>query len=611
LKGKRINFYSGECAMALNMSVSKVKFSRGISVKVAIGLITGLFIIIGIFSHLNVRLMEKGLMKMAIDGTAKNSISIKNAIDHAMITGDKQIIQTVVETVGMGSMLEDIKIVDIGGTVKWAKLSSERGILLDKTKIKSCLICHKIGKPSREPQTIVFKKDNGERVLRNVTPIDNKPECFSCHPAENKVIGKLLVDYSIKEADSMVSKNRGLLIASAVATLLSAVVMTMILFNRIVGRPIRGIFDKIQEVANGNLDVKVKVKGKDEMALLGAFFNNMVYGIKTYIEREQKEHIEERLTLASVADILNRSQSTSEAVSLILNTLNIGFGVLKCVILYISYDGKMEVKGAVGLTDEEAEMFKNYMEVAFSIDDYYALDDLVQKGGYFEVRRIKEMVLNGEIFIASGSKGIIDDFLVVPLKAANAVKGAIIVSAIKDSDISSDRAKKIFSIIASAIAPHFYIGACLDEKRQMKAGPFELFIEILREHIYRVRQYDGVLSIGIIKLKNYEGLCEACGAEKASEKVRDFGVSISRAIDKVHEAVRISEDRIAVILPMINKADAIEIIENACPNKRQESRVESQAHDAWTTDAPRITPEIRVVTYPDDGETPERLICEV
>jgi HAMP domain-containing protein/GGDEF domain-containing protein len=392
--------------------------------------------------------------------------------------------------------------------------------------------------------------------------------------------------------DSMVSDNRKLLIASAAATLLIAVIISVILFNRLVGKPLGNIFDKIQEVANGNLDAQVQIKGKDEMALLGAFFNDMVSGIKTYIEREQKEYIEERLTLANVADILNRSQSTQEAASLILNTLNIGFAVEKCVILYIGYDGKMEVKGAVGLTDEEADTFKNYMEVAFSIDDYYALDNPTMESGYFEVRRIKEKVLNGEVFIAAGCKNVIDDFLVVPLKAANAVKGAIIVSKIKSNNIGSDRVKKIFSIIASATAPHFYIGVCMDEKRRMKSGPFESFIEILREHIHRVKQYDGVLSMGIIKLKNYEELCELYGAEKASEKIRDLGISISGAIDKVHEVVRISEDRIAVLLPMLGRADAIEAIEKASAIKTE-----------------GITFEIGVVSYPDDGETAEQLIC--
>lgn len=580
--------------MALDMSISKVKFSRGIGIKIGVALSIGLFIVISIFSHLNVKFTEKRLTQITIDSANKTSVSIKSAIEHAMLTGNKQIIQTVISTVGSESMIEDIKIIDTAGTVKWAKNTNEIKAVLDRTKIKSCLICHKVSKPSREPQTIIFTKDDGERILRNVTPIDNKPDCYGCHPPEKQIIGKLLVDYAIKETDSIVSKSRTILIASAAATLFSAVITTMILFNRIVGRPLRDIFDKIQEVANGNLDVQVKVKGKNEMALLGAFFNDMVHGIKTYIEREQKEHIEERLTLANVADILNKSQSIDEAVRLILNTLDIGFGVEKCAVLYIGYNGKIEIKGITGMTDEEADTFRNYMEVAFSIDDYYTLGDTITEGGYFEVRRIKERVLNGEVFIAAGCKNVIDDFLIVPLKAANTVKGAIVVSRIRNSSITSERVKKIFSIIASTIAPHFYIGTCIDEKRQMKAGPFESFIELLRDHIHRVRQYDGVLSLGIVKLKNYEGLCEVYGAEKASEKIRDFAVSVSKSIDKVHETVRISEDRIAVLLPLINKADAIDIIENACSNKIE-----------------NITVEIKVVTYPDDGETPERLICEV
>ncbi|GER93211.1 hypothetical protein A45J_0947 [hot springs metagenome] len=582
--------------MAFDMNLKNIRFTKGLGMKMGIILVIGLFIIISIFSHLNIKLSEKRLIDMATYGATKSSISIKNAIEHAMLSGDKQIIQTIINTVGSESMVEDIKIVDAGGVVKWAKNTNEIGNMLDRTKIKSCLVCHKVGKPSRNPQTILFTKDQGKRILRNVTPIDNKAECFSCHPAENKVIGKLLIDYSITELDSITSKNRNLLIASAIATLLGTLVITMVFFNRLVGKPIGNIFDKIQQVASGNLDVQIEVKGKDEIALLGAFFNDMVYGIKTYIEREQKEHIEERLTLANIADILNRSESVEEATDLILNTLNIGFAVQKAMILYIGYDGSMQIKGTLGLTHEQAEIFKNYMEVAFNIDNYYyPIEQIGQEKGYFEIRRIKEMVLSGEIFIASGSKDIIEDFLVIPLKAANTVKGAIIVSEIKGSDISSDRAKELFSIVASAIAPHFYIGAYLDEKRQMKTGPFESFIETIREHIHKVKQYDGTLSMALIKLKNYEELCKLYGAEKAFMEINNYSLNISKVIDKVHETVRISEDRIAIILPMIAKSDAIEIIETASQTVKIEN----------------VTPEIRVVTYPDNGETAEQLICSV
>jgi HAMP domain-containing protein len=571
-----------------------VKFSKSIGIKMSVALMVSLFIVISIFSHLNVKLTEKRLMDMALAGATKSSVAIKSALEQAMISGNKDIIQLSVNTVGKEYMIEDIVILDRSGVVKWAKNSSEIGIKLDRTKLKACIVCHKTDKPLRSPLTIVFEKNSGDRILRNVTPIDNKPECYSCHSPEIKVIGKLLVDYSVKEMDGMVSDNKRLLMASAAATLFSAVLICVILFNRMVGSPLGRLFDKIEKVADGDLDAVVEVKGKDEIALLGAFFNDMVSGIKTYIQMMEKEHIDERLTLANVAEILNKSTSMKESVHLILNTLNLGFGVEKCAVFYINYDGKMESKGAVGLTDEEVDMFRNYMEVALTIDDYYLFGDPMTEKGYFEVRRVREMILNGEIFVATGCKDVVDDFLVVPLKAANIIKGAVIVSKIKGNNIGSDRVKRIFSIIASAIAPHFYIGACMDEKRLMKSGPFESFIALLREHIHRVKQYDGVLSMGIIKLKNYEGLCELYGAEKASEKIRDLGVSISGEIKKVHEAVRISEDRIAVLLPMIGRAEAIEIIEDT-------SAIQIEG----------ITLEIRVVTYPDDGETAEQLICSI
>lgn len=577
--------------MKPDMSINKIKFSKSIGTKMSVLLVLSLFIVISIFSHLNVKLTEKRLMEIAINSATQLSVSLSKAIEHAMLTGDKKTIQTIIDTISNDPMLEDIKIIDRTGKVKWAKITNEISSVIDRTKIKSCMICHHNDSPSREPLSIVFEKDTGERVLRNVTIIDNKPACHTCHPPEVNVIGKLLVDYSVRQLDRIVFDNRKLLIASAVATLISVSVITFILLHRLIGSPLKDILDKIQNVAKGNLNVQVQIKGKDEMALLGTFFNDMVSGIKSYIEREQKEHIEERLTLASVADILNKSQSTEEATNLILNTLNIGFSVEKCAILYIDYDGSMEVKGTVGLTDEEADTFKNYMEIAFNIDDYYTIENLSIDSGYFEVHRIKEKILNGEVFVASGCKNLVDNFLVVPLKIANTVKGAIIVLQIKNNDITSDRVKKIFSIVASAIAPHFYIGSCLDEKRHMKTGPYESFIETLNEHIHKVEQYSAPLSLCLIHLRNYEALCKLYSPDEASKKIRDFLICLSDAIEKVHELIRISQDKIVVILPMLTKDEAVEVIEKTLGIKEQD-----------------ITLEIKIKTYPDDGQTAEQLL---
>ncbi|HCL80861.1 MAG TPA: hypothetical protein DHW81_01085 [Nitrospiraceae bacterium] len=568
-----------------------IKFTRSIGFKMAAALSIGLFAVISVFSHMEVKMTEKRLMKMALTEATKASGSIKSSLEHAMLAANMDTIQAVVSAVGQETMVEDIKIMDINGRVKWARNRLEIGSTLDRTRIKSCSVCHKVSVPARGSLSIVFEKDDGTRILRNVTPIDNKKECWSCHSAERKVIGKLLVDFTIKDTDAMVSESRKMLIFSAAATILSAVLIGMIVFSRLVGNPLGRLFSKVQEVANGNLDAVVEVKGRDEIALLGSFFNDMVHGIKTYIDIMEKEHVNERMTIFNVCEILKRTDSVNEAVNLILNALNIGLNIEECTVLILKDNGKVELNGFIGLPEDKAHFIKDYMETVFEVASMQVSHE------YEDVTCMKDerdKFMKDEVFVAPGDGTELNDFIIAPLKAGNRILGAITVHRIKDKDLHAGDIKSLLSIVATAIAPYFHIGLCLDERKTMKVSPFRAFMGLIGEHINRVEEYQGTLSLAVLQVENYSELSGKIGVEGASEKVQDAGVSLSSAIGKVHDITRISEDSIAIILPMIDKTEASEIIDRAAAEIGGD-----------------LVPAYKIASYPEDGETPERLMHKV
>lgn len=114
----------------------KIKCTKSLIFKAAVLLTIGLFIVIGIFSHINVKLTEKRLFDIAANEASKTSDAIKGSIKDAMLKNNREVIDSIISTIGKEASIEDIKIIDIIGQVKYAKDNSEVGKTLDRTKIK-------------------------------------------------------------------------------------------------------------------------------------------------------------------------------------------------------------------------------------------------------------------------------------------------------------------------------------------------------------------------------------------------------------------------------------------------------------------------------------------
>ena len=78
-----------------------------------------------------------------------------------------------------------------------------------------------------------------------------------------------------------------------------------ILISRLINAPIKQLTYDVSKIALGNLDVKIKVKSKDELGLLAQVFNKMTGDLKKSIEektreRNEKERISAELNVAAI-----------------------------------------------------------------------------------------------------------------------------------------------------------------------------------------------------------------------------------------------------------------------------------------------------------------------
>jgi HAMP domain-containing protein/GGDEF domain-containing protein len=566
---------------------SIIKCTRSLIFKVAALLAIGLFVVISIFSNANVRITEKRLLEIATNEASKTSNAIKGSLENAMVADEKTSVPFIIEAVSNNESVEDMKVLNIGGQIRYAKNKTEIDRVLDKTKIEGCNICHMAAMPMRDNLTVIFKKADGSRVLRNVNPIDNKKECFGCHDPGQKIIGKLLIDFSVKDADTMVRKNRNLLIGTAAASVLTAVFVCTAVLLVLVRPRLHRLTKKVKETSEGDYSTTVEVKGDDEIAILSSEFNNMVMSIKDRDERI-KQQLNTHTTLYNICAILKRASSLREEINLILNALTVGLNIEQCTILHIAENGKVELKGFAGLTEEQADTVRLVIETMFELS---MMPVSKEREEIEAVICEKDKIIGDEVFVAAGTGKAWEDFIIAPLSAGGRLIGAITVHKIKDREINDPEIKNTLSIIATAMSPQIYIGLCLDKTASMQESPFDAIISDIQRNIEKAGQYQGGLSLIVIRAENYEDVVKKIGVRKASDSIREALIVISSSIDKVHETTRIRQDSAIVLLPMVTGSDALDTMQKAT--------------EKYTGD---IAWQFRAAYYPDDGATAEDIL---
>jgi signal transduction histidine kinase len=145
-----------------------------------------------------------------------------------------------------------------------------------------------------------------ERVYYYNTPILNRPECFQCHDRKNKIVGVLSVAHSLKEMDTMISKIEIHSIILAVITMASLVFVLGFLFLKVINVPIKKLTETMKKAEEGDLNVRVNIKSRDEMGSLGENLNIMIEKLnlaKKEAEEYHQELIQRADRMASIGEL--------------------------------------------------------------------------------------------------------------------------------------------------------------------------------------------------------------------------------------------------------------------------------------------------------------------
>lgn len=334
-----------------------------------------------------------------------------------------------------------------------------------------------------------------------------------------------------------------------------------------------GLDREYKELKNAGARIVTPVKGKDKLIgfiaigarMFGENFNtdecSFIYtmailaGIalenaRLYDELNRK--LDELSTLYNVSSVINSTDDYDVAVSLILETINTGFGV-KSAVLVINEGGKFIVRECSGLSRELVGM-----EYAYDEREKAQID--AKTAGVVPVSASLAPSLPGR-----------ENALFVPLTSAGKNVGALIVYEFEKYKIreTDTELSNLFSVIASQIAPPIITTMMIRDEKHSIRDPFAPVLDAVSSHIERAAGFGMDVTFAMLKLANFNKFVELHGGDRAYGILNELSAKIRERVPEEYEIIRYSSSKLLFILPAVSDSDLDEFKDTVLSLSRQ------------------------------------------
>ena len=222
---------------------------------------------------------------------------IERAINNSMSSGKTRDVQAILEMVGSDERLAGVRIFHPDGRVLKSSDPNEIGRRVDPHSLTTFL---------RGKRHDVFRGSDGGEVVGVVKPIYTEQRCTPCHGAGRRVVGVLNLDLSLVEMEAQLFQASQLFGLSMFTVVILMTWGISLIFHRFVRQPLQTMSNKMAQVEEGDLSVRLEPKGDDEVSRMMVSFNSMVDRLSVANDELQEFHyqqMERADRLASVGEM--------------------------------------------------------------------------------------------------------------------------------------------------------------------------------------------------------------------------------------------------------------------------------------------------------------------
>ncbi len=267
------------------------RFSRGLGTKL-IGLLLGaMLLIFGLLSYLTVGLHRKHLEAATLLSAERISDVIKNNTTEYMLRNDREGLHRAISMMASEPGVMRVRVFDREGHISYSTLPSEINRAVDKDA-EACYRCHAHQQPLAKldrPDRFRVYRDDGQRVLAIITPIENQPDCSNAachaHPASQQILGVLDTHLSLARPDQQLAQGTRRMLAYDAFAMIAIGVLIWQFVRRMIDRPLKQLQAGTHKLSGGDLGYQIELTSNDQIGDLAASFNSMSLQLRAANER--------------------------------------------------------------------------------------------------------------------------------------------------------------------------------------------------------------------------------------------------------------------------------------------------------------------------------------
>lgn len=265
----------------LNRIVQSLGFRLLVPLFVTVG------VVLAVHAMISFRSAKEDFLAFVRADVDRTSRLVMRATHDGMLLNRKEEVRATIDRLAAGPEIAAIRVYDKKGTIMMSAHREELGRQIGLESV-TCNSCHQRGQ--KKGASVLERKslervDDDLEVFRHLSVIPNEPSCSNAachaHPADQRVLGVLDLEMSMAPLEAAIRIAQKQFVWTTLTLIAIIGLITAAVIRRVVHRPVRKLYEGTRRIADGDLDTRVEVSGRHELALLAEAFNRMAEDLRT------------------------------------------------------------------------------------------------------------------------------------------------------------------------------------------------------------------------------------------------------------------------------------------------------------------------------------------